>query len=112
MLEGKKMTGHDALAEPKGCNTIGVVSFAFGLLGGTGSSIVIKVLYTVSGVREDERGAAAAAVVAAGHGGWSVRIGEGVGAREALTRSVACALVAVISAAADRRGQHGLRVPF
>ncbi|CAB1116147.1 unnamed protein product [Ectocarpus sp. CCAP 1310/34] len=36
------------MAEPVGCNTVGTVSFLFGLVGGTGSSIVIKMLYQMS----------------------------------------------------------------
>jgi drug/metabolite transporter (DMT)-like permease len=41
------MSKHGA---PTVCNTIGMVSFAFGLIGGTASSIVIKLLYQLSAV--------------------------------------------------------------
>ncbi|CAM9640823.1 unnamed protein product [Pylaiella littoralis] len=36
------------LSEPVGCNTVGSVSFFFGLIGGTGCSIVMKMLYQMS----------------------------------------------------------------
>ncbi|CAM9637985.1 unnamed protein product [Discosporangium mesarthrocarpum] len=38
------------LAEPTTCNTMGTVSFFFGLIGGTGCSIVIKLLYQLTAV--------------------------------------------------------------
>eukprot|EP00752_Nemacystus_decipiens_P007702 g6885.t1 len=38
------------LSEPVGCNTVGTVSFFFGLVGGTGSSIVIKMLYQMTSI--------------------------------------------------------------
>ncbi|CAN0427748.1 unnamed protein product, partial [Ascophyllum nodosum] len=42
------------LAEPVGCNTVGSVSFLCGLVGGTGSSIIIKLLYQM--VAKDSEG--------------------------------------------------------
>jgi drug/metabolite transporter (DMT)-like permease len=47
------MAGDHAMAEPKGCNTIGAVTFFWGLIGGTGTSLSIKILYQLTSTNID-----------------------------------------------------------